>query len=168
MQTTRNDLDLRDDPAFQRGEWFVQRVAWVFWFLIIVAALAGLLGPGPLSSATVESADKALAVNFQRFLHYHNPTEINLQLTKRGGLQDSAEVFIDHALLDRIEVRRIEPEPVDSRISEAGVTHVFSIPPGAASGQITYWVNFEKYGKATGRMKLDGRSDVTLQQFVFP
>jgi hypothetical protein len=164
----RADLELPDDPSFQRIEWIAQRAAWIVWGLVIIAALAGLFGPGPFSNATAESADQALSVHYERFLHYHNPTEIRLRVTKQDRSRELAEVLIDQSLLDRIEIRRIVPEPTENLVTDNGVIHVFSIPRDAATGEITYWVDYEKYGRAKGQITLDGRSAVTLRTFVFP
>jgi hypothetical protein len=164
----RTELERPDDPGLQRDEWIAQRAAWVVWSLVIVAALAGLLGPGPFSSVTVESPDQSLVAHYERFLHYHNPTEIKLEVAKRDGGREVAEVHIDQSLLDRVEIRRIVPEPTESRVVDNGVIHVFSIPSGAESGEITYWLDYEKYGRANGQITLDGRSAVTLGSFVFP
>ena len=46
------DLAIREDMRHQRLEWAVERVGWAAVALVLVAALAGLLGHGPLSRAT--------------------------------------------------------------------------------------------------------------------
>ena len=46
------DLELDQDLIFERRTWTVERVAWVIMALVGLAALAGLLGPGPLSETT--------------------------------------------------------------------------------------------------------------------
>src|SRR3712207_4138009 len=55
-ETTRvGDLEVAEDLTFQRREWAAQRVGWVLLALVIAAALAGLLGRGPLSTTRRES-----------------------------------------------------------------------------------------------------------------
>jgi hypothetical protein len=52
------DLELDQDLAFERRTWTVERVAWVAMGLMGIAALAGLLGPGPLSKPPIGEATK--------------------------------------------------------------------------------------------------------------
>ncbi len=40
------DLDIEQDLDFERRQWHVQRVGWVVFLLILLAAFVGLLGTG--------------------------------------------------------------------------------------------------------------------------
>ena len=61
------DLEISQDLTFQRRSWIVQRVGWVMLALLILAALGGLFGPGPLSRARAGPHDGPLWVEYQRF-----------------------------------------------------------------------------------------------------
>ena len=50
------DLQIHQDLCQERREWKIQRVGWLLMALMLVAALAGLLGPGPLSSTIAEDS----------------------------------------------------------------------------------------------------------------
>ena len=55
------ELQIEQDMGFQRTEWVVQRAGWVGMALLILAALVGLLGRGPLSAAVARAGDGALS-----------------------------------------------------------------------------------------------------------
>lgn len=52
----KGGLEVSQDLNFQRREWVVQRVGWVVMAVLLVAALLGLFGPGPLSKSIAGSA----------------------------------------------------------------------------------------------------------------
>src|SRR5688500_4047586 len=94
-------LDLQEDPKFQETEWRLQRLGWVIWAALIVAALLGLLGPGPLSNAESSTPDGLLTVSYEMFLHYHHPTQLEISLSPSIHNDDSARIQVSRSLLDR-------------------------------------------------------------------
>ena len=105
------EFDLEQDLRHERREWRIERFAWVIFALILIAALSGLLGEGPLSRAEVESSGAVpLAVHYERFARRQLPTQINLRLA--NGLPDAApQILINRAYLDNVDVHSIVPEP---------------------------------------------------------
>jgi hypothetical protein len=55
-----SQFQIDEDLNFQRREWKIQRAGWVTMALVIIAALLGVFGAGPLSSATIETEGVAL------------------------------------------------------------------------------------------------------------
>lgn len=74
------DLDIDQDLKQQQAEWALERVGWVLWTMAISAALAGLLGPGPLSSATAGEEGSPLRVEYRRFDRHEAETLMRVQL----------------------------------------------------------------------------------------
>src|SRR5215213_620951 len=96
-------LELAQDPAFQKREWRLQRIAWVAWAALVIAGLAGLLGTGPLSKREISSSDGRLTVVYDRFVHYHHSTAIEMTLRPENENDDELRLHLSQALLDRIE-----------------------------------------------------------------
>ena len=65
---SRVRLELATDDAFQQIEWRIQRIGWLVWAMLLLAALLGLTGSGWLSGAEVTSDDGAVTVKYDRFL----------------------------------------------------------------------------------------------------
>jgi hypothetical protein len=118
-------IELDEDLRFQRVEWIVQRVSWVLWAGIIVAALAGLVGPGPLSNTEASASDGLITVAYERFVHYHHPTTIDIMLGPSAEVGNPARVKLSQTLLDRLEVLRIEPEPESREVTSDGIVYSF-------------------------------------------
>lgn len=45
------ELEIEEDLDFQRRMWRLQQIGWALLVLVVVAALLGLFGKGPLSRA---------------------------------------------------------------------------------------------------------------------
>ena len=157
--------DRQDGP--QRLEWFLQRVGWALWALVLVAGLAGLLGSGPLSSTESISADGTLAVSYDRYLHYHSPSSWKLTL-KPEEATGEFEVEIARSLLDAVEVQRVEPEPFKCELRDDSVVYSFHLSPGASTGHVVVHLEYDQFGTAAGFIRLGDSEPVRVEQFAYP
>jgi hypothetical protein len=164
----RAELDLETDAQFQRSEWRAQRIGWTIWSFLVVAACVGLLGPGWLSDREVASADGALTVGYERFLHYHHPSQ--LTVTRHGANLggDAFRISVARSLLDQMQIVRIDPEPEHYLVADDSVIYEFKQDLEARAVQVVFHVEYETYGNVEGEIALGGGEPVTLRQFVYP
>jgi hypothetical protein len=148
-------------------EWFVQRIGWVVWSGVILAALAGLLGPGPLSNTIATSPDGTVEILFNKFLHYHSPETLEVTLRPEGHAE-GAKLFLSRSLLDNLEIRRTEPEPVEAILADDGVFYRFLTHSAADSVQVVFHVEYQKFGSISGEISLAEHPAAVMKQFVFP
>jgi hypothetical protein len=160
-------LDLERNDGFQKAEWRVQRLGWIVWGLIVLAALAGLLGSGWLSERNLTASDGSLAVKYDRFVHYHHPVQIELSMNT-APTDGEWQVTVDRSLLDRLQILRIEPEPERRVIAENAVVYSFLADANVALGKVVFHVEYERYGGAQGGVSIAGRLPVVVKQFVYP
>ena len=59
-------LQLEEDASFRRRAWAVQRAGWALMALLLLGAILGLLGSGPLSTATAD-VPGLMRIEYQRF-----------------------------------------------------------------------------------------------------
>jgi hypothetical protein len=161
-------IDLENHDALQQTEWRTQRVCWFLWSAIIVAAGLGLLGPGPLSAARNSNADGALTVTYDRFLHYHHPTELRITIGGATGVGDEVKLKLNQALLNRIRIQRIEPEPVRASLAGDGIVYAFSASDSTDLREIVFHVDFERIGRSRGTIAVNGKAPIVVSQFVYP
>jgi hypothetical protein len=166
MAAQREDLELETDESFQRNEWRLQRVGWIAWSLVIVAALTGLLGSGPLSHKEISAADRSLTIEYDRYLHYHHPTQLTLSAGEIPG--NELRIKFDQALLDRLQVERIEPEPLNAELVDDGVIYTFMQKASSPHARVIFHVDYEHIGASQGTVHVVGYKPVTLRQFVYP
>jgi hypothetical protein len=167
MASTKK-LELEEDLPFQRAEWLVQRIGWFIWGLIVAAALVGLVGPGPLSTTQAPAPDGSLIVEYDRFLHHHNPTRLAVMPQLGDSGAEPFRVHVSRSLLDQIEVMRIEPEPQGREFDPDGVIYTFPRRPNTDQARILFHVQYKNYGRSKGFLRLAGHEPATLHQFVYP
>jgi hypothetical protein len=167
MSQTRS-LDIQQDDSFQNSEWRIQRVGWAAWIAIGIAALAGLLGTGPLSHADSSSSDGTLRVHYDRFLHYHKPTLLEVMINSRAEGDQPLRLKVSQAFLDRVQILRIEPEPRQQSLSAGGVVYAFAKEGAPEFNKVLFHFEFERFGKSRGSVELIGGGSASFQQFVYP
>jgi hypothetical protein len=165
--TSRVKLELPTDDAFQQMEWRVQRIGWLVWAILLLAALLGLTGSGWFSSEEATSEDRTITVRYDRFLHYHKPTQLEINL-KSNESDDRWQLKVGRSLLDRLQILRIEPEPERREIAPDGIVYAFLRSAGAPAGKVVFHVEYERYGSTQGTISQLGSGPVDLKQFVFP
>jgi len=162
-----NSLELEQDLIFHRREWRIQSVAWVVWGAVILAALVGLVGPGPLSGRTVSSADGRLGVEYDRFLHHHHPESLWITMKPDVG-EDLLRLHLSRSLLEDIKIDQIEPDPESEELDSQGTTYVFRCQRGEPAVKAVFHLEFEAIGSGSGEVKLGGSDPVVLKYFVYP
>ncbi|HEY8370256.1 MAG TPA: hypothetical protein VIM86_13175 [Thermodesulfobacteriota bacterium] len=163
-----NGLEVDQDLAFERKSWTVQRVGWGVMTLAVVAALAGLLGPGPASRATASTPDGAIAVEYDRFVRASAPAEIGVSVG-RGAIQGGVvRLWVDRRYVAEVAFERIVPEPASVEVARDRLVYVFAAAAGATTGRIGFTARPRTFGRKTVRLGLDGGSEVVFGQFVYP
>src|SRR5687768_9509454 len=92
------DIDAGQDLEYQRREWQVQRIGWVVMLLILLTAMTGLLGRGPLSHGTVSNDE--LELKYERIAHHFAADR--LQLTIKRPNADTVGVWISNEYLEAL------------------------------------------------------------------
>lgn len=169
MARESQELDIDQDLEFQRREWFVQRIGWWALTAFIAAAILGLFGGGPLSSAQAGESGAPLWVEYERFLRVGAASRISVH----GSLPPSEAGFqlrLPRAYLDAFRIDRIVPEPQTITIGDADVTLHFGPVPGGATAKtlhVIFDVEPVHVGRYAAVFQIDGRAPVTFVQFAY-
>ena len=159
------DLDLDYDPAHEEREWIVQRIGWALMALAAIAALIGLLGPGPLSKKREGKAGDALYVEYHRFARYQAPADLKIFCRPEG--QDEFQLSFDRSFIEGAEVKEISPEPEESRTEGARYAYKFKRGKGEEH-LVTFRIEGGKFGRASSKVTLDGKQTVNIRLFLWP
>jgi hypothetical protein len=159
-------LQLEQDLRFQRVSWRIQRVAWVVVVLLLLAAAAGLLGSGPLSTAVTAVPDR-FDVTYQRFSRYQTPETLTLNFWPAVTASGEAAVWFDREYLERTRVGPITPRPTRVEAADQRVRYVFQVnQPGRPLG-VTFSLQLQRVGLVRARMGVDDAVR-DFWQFVYP
>lgn len=146
----------------------VHKFGWMVFAGLLLAALAGLLGPGPLSSR-IASAGPPLSVEYQRFLRNHAPADLRIRVAPPAGA-DTIRLLVGNAFLEAIELTGVTPAPEAVEVTPEGHVFVFEAP-GLGSREALILYRFEPdaaFSDVPVRTALEGGPEVRFSQFVYP
>lgn len=162
------DLEVAQDLAFQRREWTAQRVGWALMALLLVVALLGGFGRGPLADASAVAGEGALRLDDDRLERKRAPSELRLELGPNTAQGTQVEVWIDRDYLSRFEVQRISPEPERMDAGAARTVFVFTVEDPTAPARVTFQIEANRWGRSDGRLGLVDGPELHFTQFVYP
>lgn len=161
------DLEVDQDLVFERRVWVFQRVGWAVMTAAVLAALLGLLGPGPASSARAGTPDGTLASEYSRFVRASAETRLSVSFG-RGAVQgEEVRLWIDRRYLEQASIERVTPEPASVEVGGDRLVYVFSAAAGE-SGQVTFSLTPRAFGRWRARIGVEGGPTLAFGQFVFP
>jgi hypothetical protein len=163
MSSNRPGLEVHEDLAFQYKLWRVAAISWTVVLCVLVAAGAGLFGNGPFSRA-VETGDGA-TVLYERIARNHSLTKIEFNIERGSGVEP-LRVSINKSFFQKVELRRVDPEPV--RVEDGGshLTYVFSTTAPIATIYFRYLP--DGWGKIPIEFRITGGPALSFSQFVYP
>lgn len=152
----QRSLDIHEHLDFQRRFRVFRLAGTTVLVLLLLAALAGLLGPGPLSSTRASAGP--VHVEYERFMHREHPAHLQVQWTGNAG-----ELTLQGGLADDFDITHLTPQP-DQAVRTSGELR-YRFAPGTTS--VLLEVKPIRAGNFGGRIGIGGDS-VELRGFVYP
>jgi hypothetical protein len=161
-------LQLNQDLTFQRHEWRVQRIGWAAMALAMIAAVTGLMGGGPLSTAARASPDRRVQIEYERFLRYRDPSVLHVYLQPEAVADEEVRLSLNRAYLQGVEFTRIIPEPHEERIGSEEHTFVFRADELRTSAWVAIHFEADVFGALEGELKVGDGEGVRFRQYIYP
>lgn len=162
------DLEIDQDLRFQKREWVFERIAWAVMALIVLAALLGLFGRGPMSHQTAASPDGAVTVEYDRFLNHKAGTTLRVRVSGDVTVPGTFRLSINPAYLHGVQIHQIAPAP---DFVEAGEDrHLFVFRAADPGRPTTIVFHLEPDGPASlhGAVSVPGGPPAAFDQLVYP
>jgi hypothetical protein len=153
------DYPIREDMAFQRTSWVVERAGWIVLALLLLAALAGLFGHGLLSKQNIGNG--TLRIEYERFQRVTKVTPFIISL-KSGG---EPTLTLGRRFQTGYEVVDVQPRPIRSSANANGLELQF-----ASAGDDLRAVIWAR-PRSFGRMRFSvasGGEPLTVRAFIYP
>jgi len=167
MQKT-GDLEINQDLNFERRSWRVERIAWVVAAIILVAALLGFLGPGPLGKATAASPDKSISLAYYRMERHQAPVEWRLQIDGKLVSQGELRLWVHRRFAEVIGTMQIEPEPESVEIEDERFVYAFKAVKPPPIIKIFFRFEPNKVGRTPAQLGVVDGPAIQFSQFYLP
>jgi hypothetical protein len=163
-----DEIQLKDDPNFQRREWAVQRIA--SWLIVafVVAAALGFFGSGGIFSHGRANADDGkLWIDYERFVRAG--ASARLKIHSAAGIQDLQhhEVRLNRGFFDAIRTERILPEPRETLIGSDKVTFRFTAEAWRSGASLILDYQPQTPGRQVIAVQVDQAPPVSFTQFTY-
>lgn len=143
------------------------RIGIAVFSVLLLGALIGLLGSGPLSHVSASSTDKNLRVAYCRFVRYEAPERLDVQiapeLTKRGGV----EFQLSRGFVEKVKIERIEPEPESTAIGPDYFTYTVRMETNRL-GSIRVRFMPQHFGELSYEVGIAAGPTVRAQHLAYP
>jgi hypothetical protein len=162
------DLDIVQDLEFQRRGWRVQRLSWMGMGLIVLGALAGLFGSGPLSQGKVSSPNDSLQLEYDRFGRFQAPAKLKIILGAGTEQDGQVKVWLSRSYLETAEVQQVTPQPESVEASPDRLTYVFRTTALDRPTAVTFHLEPEQIGFQTGQIGVFSGQTLKFNQLIYP
>lgn len=161
-------------PRVMRAHWFFERAVWALMALVIVLALLGFLGTGPLSRADATSTadDVTIRVEYPRWTRLKNVQRIDILVDARSNTGAELELVVSSDFVQNVRIKSIDPAPDESTTSAEGYVYRWPIADWSSPVAITIDYSPQKWGGLRGGLTLRAgdaaQQEVGFTQFVLP
>lgn len=159
---------IENDQAFQCRMWTVQRYGWVIIALIVITALLGLFGSGPLSTVRVGTPSAALQLRYDRFVRSQAPTDLYITLSAPTAGSDKVQLWVNRSYVEHIEMQRITPMPIEVATSNAGLSYTFRVEDQTQAVTVIFTLQPIGFGSLSGLLRNGTGETVRFHQLVYP
>ncbi|WP_140987066.1 hypothetical protein [Asticcacaulis tiandongensis] len=140
-------LQISESPAFQRTFWRVERLAWIGFAVIIVAALLGLTGSGgPLSQGKLQVGPAD--VTYTRIVRWQ--TASRLSITMANIPPNGVNIVLGDSYSSGFSMDSISPEPKAVDLIADGHQFHFTGQSGTRGR-----IEFDLTARSPGRVSFD-------------
>jgi hypothetical protein len=156
-----SSLPLDQDLVFQRRWSVVQRIGQGVFLLVLLAALAGVFGTGPLAHATANAPGGTVGVDYDRFLRTTQSS--SLQVSTGGG-SPGGDVSLASSYVDVIDVSDVSPQPDSETTTQDRLVLSYQ---DHLPAQVQITLAPRTMGVHRGRVWVRGQA-VSFHQVVYP
>jgi len=155
-----------NDLTHERKVWKVEHWGWGIFGLILVAALLGIFGEGPLARAKAGRPNSVLWIDYDRFVRYQAPMVLKVHVA--AGNNSLPALWLARDYLDRVDVEHISPEPERVKVGRDSLIYIFNVARTNEEATITFHLKPTGYGKTPVRLGLVDGPQMDFTQFIYP
>jgi hypothetical protein len=163
-RSARN-AEIEQDIEHEKREWKIERVGWVIMAVLLLAALAGLLGTGPLSKAVAGDRASSLWVEYHRFERYQSPTKITIHVRSDNP---HIRLWINDGFVRMVDLTHIDPEPDHVEAGSTRYTFPMTLTDTDKDIVVTVYFKTNEFGRMNTEIGLEEGPSLSFSQLVYP
>jgi hypothetical protein len=130
-------LDLGADDEWEARWARLQRIAWIIMGFVLLLAIAGVFGRGPVDHATVADNGNQFRVDYAPVLLFRTPAVLTLHLSPAlAGSDHLVHVQASKALLAPLQIQRVDPQPAQWGVGPSGPEMAFRVSLATGDGAV--------------------------------
>jgi hypothetical protein len=161
-------LKTEADLGVQRRTWRIQRIGWVIFAVLVIAALAGLFGSGPLSNAEAGSEASGLRIEYERFARLHAPTDLIIRVDRRLAGNDEVAIGLSGDIIEGLELPSTMPPPDGAAVAPDAVVLRFRADRQPGELKIVLHAKPRQMGALDARVAVRGGPSHAIRQWIYP
>lgn len=162
------DLELEQDLSFEKREWNFQRAGRGLMALIVLAALLGFFGAGPLSLTEATDGTGNLEVIYERFGRRGATTNLTVSIEPPAFSNGEAEVRLGSDYLGQMQLDAVAPDPDKVTAEDDYYIYTFLVDQPNSAMTVTFNFTIDAMGSVTGLVGLPGEEPIELEHFFTP
>jgi hypothetical protein len=162
------DIEIDQDPAFQRRDWRAQSVGRIVMVVIVIAALAGAFGDGVLSSRRARTDDGRLEVEYDRIARHGAPEPLRVHVAAHAPGDSIVDLWIDQRYVHGVVMREISPSPIATWAGGERLIYRFRLTDLPRTAVIVFQADANDLWSRSGAVGLLRGDSVRFRQFVLP
>lgn len=175
MTAQKSSSTEEEDLQFQKKEWVFQRVVWMIMLVIVVLAIIGVFGNGPIARAEAGGTQEILHIKYDRIVRERSRTEtlVTINLNRSEVLRQTGDtlihLWISQDLVHSMGLTTTTPYPVRTSLNDTAIVFSFITPYDSRSIKILFDWKPVDIGMQHGYIGLLSHPDVyAIRTLVLP
>ncbi len=157
---------VQENMAWQRVEWRIQRLGYVFLFAVVILGACGLFSKGVLSEGVATSKEGALQVEYERF----GLLDSDMVMTIRVKPQHSGRftLNISGQEMENFQIQSLQPQPQQATSTSNSLELTWASPQFREGATVWIGAQAQNPGRFPVKITLDNTTSVHFTQWIYP
>ncbi|MCI0747666.1 MAG: hypothetical protein L0Y58_19855 [Verrucomicrobia subdivision 3 bacterium] len=162
------ELEVGQDLKFERRWWKFERTGWILLALVLLFAILGYLGPGPLTKHVAGTRGGPLWLEYHRYERYHAPVDLRVHIGAVAARGKELQLWIDREYVDAVSMEDVEPQPESVELKNERFVYTFKVSETPRTAKILFQFKPNKFGKTPGRLGIVDGPEVRFTHLFYP
>lgn len=160
IEVINSDLEINEELELHEKGWKIQRIGWIFIFLLVALGAFGFFGDG-LASKTTKTHTQA-NIQYDRF--YRREARMEMKVDLLQSTNTPVDIAFPNNYIKNFRLESILPEPANIKVENNQVHYFFD---GNGSMNIIFYLIPQKAGNISGTIRIN-ENQFPITHFIYP